>query len=291
MALRANVLGLKFNLFFSLLVLLLIGPQIYHSWQKAEKNREIIRELNSKIATSLQSFESEQQALEQKQLQAGYVLVKGSHRKFSVKRLNDFMQKVPYHQKHLFYTWRWDGVKEATASAIGLDSNSYFANSYLIGFKPFNTDSVWKPLYTLALRKKYEFDHIQYNGLQEVWQNSKQAYYHTRGDCEDHAIILADWLIEMGYNARVALGEWKNQGHAWVVLFYNGQEYVLESTSKHRPNKLSDFIYASAAIEYRPTYQFNRDKFWVNTGSKYTTSYGDEKWQMRSRFIRKYKPS
>ena len=275
-------MGKKFNFIYYLIAFSLIMPQLHQSWQIVVQDKELQQEINGNILESLQGFDS---SLNQKQIQSGYVNVRGSAMRFSDDELNRYMQQVPLEQKYLFYTWHWDGIREATASAIGLDSNSYFANSYLIGFKPFDTDSVWKPLYTLALRKKYEFDHILHNGLQEVWQNSRQAYFHTRGDCEDHAIILADWLIELGYTARVALGEWNNQGHAWVVLFHNGQEYVLESTSKHKPNKLSDFIYADSAIDYHPTYQFDRSGFWVNSGSKYTTSYGDEKWQLRSNFV------
>ena len=68
--------------------------------------------------------------------------------------------------------------------------------------------------------------------MREIWQNSRQAYLHTRGDCEDHAIILADWLIALGHDARVVLGNHRGGGHAWVVLFQDGREMILEATSK-----------------------------------------------------------
>ena len=172
-----------------------------------------------------------------------------------------------------------------TGSAPGVDKLSYFANSFLIGFKPFDTDSVWQPLATLALRKNYVLDHILYGpGMAEIWQNSKQAYKYTRGDCEDHAIILADWLIAMGHDARVVLGKYNGGGHAWVVLFRDGKEYILEATSKQRPRGLKDLQLARLATKYQPVYQFDRKNFWVNSGSVYTTKYRDSKWQLRSTF-------
>ena len=82
-------------------------------------------------------------------------------------------------------------------------------------------------LYTVARRKRYQYDHITYPGRSEVWQSSQQAFYSAVGDCEDHAILLADWLIGLGYDARVAVGDYDGAGHAWVVLFAEGQEFLL----------------------------------------------------------------
>ena len=64
------------------------------------------------------------------------------------------------------------------------------------------------PLYTLAQRKRYQLDAKQYAGRSEVWQTSRQAFFYPRGDCEDHAIALADWLIEMGEDARWRSAKW-----------------------------------------------------------------------------------
>ena len=174
-----------------------------------------------------------------------------------------------------------------TYAATGIDKNPYFANSFLVGFMPFETDKAWMPMATLSMRKYYLLDHQLYGPtMEDIWQNSEQAYYHSHGDCEDHAVLLADWLIGLGYDARVVIGEVPEGGHAWVVLFLDGVEYVLESTSKRRANSIKDFYLARRATDYRPKLQFNRDKLWVNTGSMYTTTYTGPKWVLRSSFQR-----
>ena len=223
----------------------------------------------------------------QNQEQDGHVESNISNWNFSTTQLQARVAQLPLSRKHQFYTWSTNGDPEVTGSASGVDELAYFANSFLVGFKPFTTKSVWEPLATLALRKNYILDHQLYGPeLAEVWQNSRQAYKYTRGDCEDHAIILADWLIAQGHDARVVLGKYNNGGHAWVVLEYQGNDYVLESTSKRRPRNVNDFLLARLATAYQPIYQFDRENFWVNTGSSYTTKYRDAKWELRSKFVR-----
>ena len=142
------------------------------------------------------------------------------------------------------------------------------------------------PLYMLATRKLYQYDHLQYSGLKDVWQNSIQAYKNTRGDCEDHAIALADWLIGLGLDARVALGTFKEEGHAWVIVFKEGKEYLLEATKKTRISHWSRYRLAKVEADYHPTHLFNRDTLWINTGSKYTVSYSGKNWKQASTFHR-----
>ena len=169
--------------------------------------------------------------------------------------------------------------------ATGIDQRPYFSNSYLVGFVPFETESVWVPLATLGMRKRYVLDHVQHGpGMTDIWQNSEQAYYYGHGDCEDHAVLLADWLIGLGYDARVVIGEIPQGGHAWVVLFIEGKTYVLEATDKRRPTSVHDFIPAARATQYRPRMQFNRTEFWENTGSTMTVDYRGAKWLRRSLF-------
>ena len=219
--------------------------------------------------------------------QVGYVDSKLGEWRFTTNQLQKKIHELPSLRRHHFYTWSAQDRQEVTGSASGVDKLAYFANSFLIGFKPFETTSVWQPLATLALRKNYVLDHVLYGpSMAEIWQNSKQAYKYTRGDCEDHAIILADWLIAMGHDARVVLGKYNGGGHAWVVLFKDGREYVLEATSKQRPRGLKDLQLARLATDYLPLYQFDRKNFWVNSGSVYTTKYRDSKWQLRSTFTR-----
>jgi len=138
----------------------------------------------------------------------------------------------------------------------------------------------------LAVKKRYQFDHLQYSGLADVWQNSIQAFYYARGDCEDHSIVLADWLISLGKDARVALGDYNGNGHAWVVLIHDQKEYILEATSKRKIKSLKHYPLAGLARGYHPTFQFNRTEFWVNTGTKFTTKYTGKHWVLRSRFVK-----
>ncbi|MCP3923385.1 MAG: transglutaminase domain-containing protein [Desulfobacterales bacterium] len=196
--------------------------------------------------------------------------------------LQQYQQNWTIKKKAAFYTWSWYGVKNATASAFGLDRKAHFVNSYLVNYHPFDARYLWEPLYTLAMTKKYQYDHLQYSGILEVWQNSRQAFFFPRGDCEDHALILADWLISMGEDARVAVGKYKNGGHAWVILFKNGREYLLEATSK-RKKKKDTFPLAVLQTDYKPNMMFNRTHFWFRHG-KQTTKYSGKAWRVMSVF-------
>lgn len=168
--------------------------------------------------------------------------------------------------------------------ALGIDKKFHLSNFYLEGYAPFETNKLWVPLQTLAQKKTYELDSLQYTGYKEIWQTSSQAFKYTRGDCEDHAIALADWLIEMGEDARVVAGFYKKEGHAWVVLFKDGNEYILEATSKG--NFTNPYPLAKYQTSYRPQIMFNREYFWFNKGSINTTSYSSENWLKKTIYHR-----
>ncbi len=177
-----------------------------------------------------------------------------------------------------------NGAKEFTASATGTDLKHHIVNSYLVGFIPFRTKNTWIPWQTLARKKTYQIDQLTYKGRPDVWQTSKQAYKITRGDCEDHAIALADWLIGMGNDARVVVGTYKGEGHAWVVLLKAGKEFILEATQKSNINTMIRFPLATQMPGYHPSYMFNRTHFWKNTGSRITSNYSSSKWIKKSRY-------
>lgn len=162
----------------------------------------------------------------------------------------------------------------------------FFVNGYLNGFVPYNVQNIWGPLKYIQTRLKYQTDKVGYNNRKEVWQTAKESYIKLRGDCEDHAILLADWLIGLGYDARVVVGKVKFsgrlEGHAWVILFKDGQEYLLEATKKSKWNALP---LAKTLPYYFPKFMFNRKDFWVNTGSVVTTKYLDSKWKKSGKFI------
>ncbi|NND83157.1 MAG: transglutaminase domain-containing protein [Gammaproteobacteria bacterium] len=265
---------------FAWLIACLFALSILDSFKERAEQRQIIQKAE-------QFAPDASIKIEQMGEQFGVANATQGYYRFKTEDLWQKVAQIPAHRRHRFYMWSGNRQTEFIGSASGVDRNPYFANSFLVGFTPFQTDSVWEPLATLALRKSYVLDHKLYGpDMAEVWQNSRQAYAYSRGDCEDHALILADWLIGMGHDARVALGEYNGGGHAWVVLLYEGRDYILEATSKRRPRGINDFILASLATDYLPLYQFNRDQFWVNTGSKFTTRYRDQKWRLSANFIR-----
>lgn len=180
--------------------------------------------------------------------------------------------------------WTVSGDRHAFATAPGFDRIHHFVNAYLEGYAPFEAENIFTPLQTLARVKTYQFDHLDATGHQELWQTSREAFYYTRGDCEDHALALADWLMEMGEDARVVSGDYRGEGHAWVILFKNGKEYLFEATDKRRA--MRQLSLASMHPDYQPRWMFNRDYFWYNTGSPRTVKYSGRKWKRKSRYAK-----
>ena len=182
------------------------------------------------------------------------------------------------------FTYSFGDIGAYTMSSQNVDGFQYIVNAFLEGYEPLKVDNIFLPLYILSQRKSYMLDDQQYMGRPEVWQSSRQAFFYPRGDCEDHAIVLADWLIQMGEDARVVLGDYKGDGHAWVVVLKNGKEYLLESTQKSGLSRIKSYPLAVLHTEYHPLYMFNREYFWVNNGSKFTTDYSGYQWEMKSRY-------
>jgi len=262
-----------------LLVLIYFGTTAYF-WYQSE-NQRIALERAEKVEKELHFLKQSQQTI-----QSGQITSHLNKESFHSKDLDQAISYIEGNDKASNFIWQDMAGTAFAYAAKGVDKNYYFANSYLIGFQPYETDKVWQPLVTLALKKTYQFDHEQYGQKwQDIWQNSHQAYLYSHGDCEDHAILLADWLIEMGYDARVALGRVPSGGHAWVILFHDGKEYLLEATDKRRPRSLGDFKLAKYAPEYQPEFQFNRTQFWTNTGSKLTTLYSGSNWVEASSYL------
>jgi len=181
--------------------------------------------------------------------------------------------------------WKFRQANYVTATATAIDKQDYFVNSYLVGFQPFAVDALWQPFYIVATRKRYLLDSTQY-GLDDIWQNSAQSYLNTRGDCEDHALLLADWLIGLGVDARVVLGTYQGAGHAWVVALHDGETFLLEATSKRRYRNWNAYPLAGVSAGYRPTAMFNRSGFWVNSGNPNSRDYSGSHWQRVSNFSR-----
>lgn len=171
------------------------------------------------------------------------------------------------------------GITYNNFFAKGTDGQSYPANAYLKGFAPFKTDKFWLPLLAVGLRVKY-MDDFQ-TKIDDIWQTSPETYVKMTGDCEDHAILLADWMISLGYDARVVTGTLGGDGHAWVVLYKDGNEYLLEATSKASNRR---FPLVSLHPEYAPRIMFNRDYFWSTLSEDKLTHVPVKRWVLISKF-------
>ncbi len=218
--------------------------------------------------------------------QNGRVVFTRSNEVLTQSRIQQNIQKHKNKQQRSYiYFWLDRFKNNATATAMGLDWQHHFVNSYLVGLRPFAVENQWLPLYILSKRKTYQLDSEQY-GAADLWQNSAQAFQLLRGDCEDHALALADWLISEGVDAKVVIGKYKTGGHAWVVAEKNNQSYLLEATSKRSGKAWNHYPLASVSRHYYPQYMFNRKNFWVNTASHTTKDYQGSHWLKTSEFTR-----
>jgi predicted transglutaminase-like cysteine proteinase len=224
---------------------------------------------------------------EKESAKGNYIQILQNGNKFSEQQIHSHFQNRSINEMTLGVAyWSFLNNPPVTASAFGTDYLHHFVNHYLVGYAPFQTKILWIPQYTISMRLTYQLDAQQYGGFKEVWQNSREAFINTRGDCEDHALALTDWLIEIGIDARVVLGSYKNQGHAWVVVFLESGVFLLESTSKQKNKSWRHYPLAKFEINYHPKCMFNRDYFWLNNGSSYTTLYEGNNWVKKSRFYR-----
>jgi predicted transglutaminase-like cysteine proteinase len=114
---------------------------------------------------------------------------------------------------------------------------------------------IWKAVLD---RVRYSKDLQGLHGNLDTWQLADETWRYKNGDCEDSSILLADWLIGRGFDARVVIGTTdKREGHAWCVVNLEGTTYLLETTDAN-PD-IRNLPYAAAlARHYLPRFQFNR---------------------------------
>ncbi|RBP47411.1 transglutaminase superfamily protein [Roseimicrobium gellanilyticum] len=97
----------------------------------------------------------------------------------------------------------------------------------------------------------------------DAWQTARETQALGRGDCEDSAILLADWLLARGFEARVALGRYAERGgHAWVIVRLEGEEYLLESTEGTTGARKAPLL-SEVGSRYVPEILFDRDAFYT----------------------------
>lgn len=269
--------------------LVMVAVLIIILFDKSGGNRDATRQSSRLRAEVLMEAEGYAKVIPQALMlndeQQGKAISSRTGETLTSEYIQQWISKSGKHPQQQAYSFIWnDKTKQPfTESSMGLDRKHYIANSFLVGIQPFETGNPWLPLYALANRKTYQLDSEQYQGA-DVWQNSAQAFKYLRGDCEDHAIVLADWLISMGIDARVVLGRYKEGGHAWVVAFLHGEAYLLEATSKREVQDWKHYPLASVTQHYYPTAMFNRTRFWVKRASAHSRDYSQSAWEEASRF-------
>lgn len=129
-------------------------------------------------------------------------------------------------------------------------------------------ESIWKRVLDHC---QYQTDHDtdNFGPAKDSWQTSAETLQRRSGDCEDTSILLADWLISRGIDARVVIGETTAlQGHSWCVARVEGEVYLLETTvdSDEAPEHAP--LAAELADRYRPEYLFDRDRLYFFTDAR-----------------------
>jgi len=128
--------------------------------------------------------------------------------------------------------------------------------------------AIWMKLTT---KNRYQRDAERIGGG-DSWNLPAETLRRGTGDCEDTSLLLAQLLLDRGYEARVVLGKHRGQGHAWCVLRLEGQSYLLESTTSRsdldRPPLISE-----CALDYEPEYQFDADRMYFKGFEGWTGEY------------------
>jgi hypothetical protein len=137
--------------------------------------------------------------------------------------------------------------------------------------------ALWR---VVAERCEYELDQDRADdsgdGNREVWKTSAETWAEASGDCEDTSILLADVLIEAGFEARVAIGWNGNIGqHAWVVVKAGDRQYLLETTLQKDIGREDLSEVAAAASFYQPEQLFDREQIYYSTArpERFTKDY------------------
>jgi len=113
----------------------------------------------------------------------------------------------------------------------------------------------------------------------DAWQTALETQTLGTGDCEDTAILLADWLIARGFQARVAIGRYAERGcHAWVVVRLDKQDYLLESTEGASYARQPPLL-AEMGSRYVPELLFDKDAFYTRMDNAET--WNGDYWSAR----------
>jgi hypothetical protein len=173
--------------------------------------------------------------------------------------------------------------------AVDTQGNYRPVNEFLTGYMPPNTllpgptklqelMAIWQAetqlcRYLTDGRKEHD----------DAWQTARETRELRQGDCEDSAILLADWLLTRGFQARVAIGRYdaKKSAHAWVTVRVDGSEFLLESTEAplglQRPPLVREL-----GARYVPELLFDRSAIYIPKGPDATVVsdyWSEDRWQ------------
>lgn len=167
-----------------------------------------------------------------------------------------------------------------TYAVVAADEHGRFryVNEFLTGYSPpavFSRDqsrvhelfTIWSAVHSNCV---YTKDPGEKKQATDCWQTSLETQRLGRGDCEDSAIFLCDWLLARNFQARVALGRYGDLGgHAWVVVKLDDREYLLEST-EGRPDPTNPPLASQVGSRYIPEVLFDRQAIYVRSSPSQT---------------------
>ena len=174
--------------------------------------------------------------------------------------------------------------------ASDLQARYRYANEFLTGYQPpavypegqtrvEQLFAIWSAVHKSCV---YTRDPAHEKQRTDRWQTALETQTLGQGDCEDSSILLADWLIARGFEARVALGKYGDiGGHAWCVVRLDGMEYLLESTVEGNPDFNSPPLVSRIGSRYVPEVLFDRWHIYTRNSNRQTWNgdyWSDSLW-------------
>jgi hypothetical protein len=111
----------------------------------------------------------------------------------------------------------------------------YFEGESSVKVKKYREVCKW------LVKCKYKKDAALF-GRPDVWQHPLEFEKLKKGDCDDHALWAWRKLVEIGLEAQLVCGTWREPGsktrptgHAWVIFKKSGKKswHILECTEKN----------------------------------------------------------
>jgi len=120
------------------------------------------------------------------------------------------------------------------------------------------------PPYMDCLIKANSLPFVSETAGYDIWYPPNVALKRNKGDCEEHAFLLYDYLDKKEIKSRVVFGYMegnKQKGHAWVELVHEGTTYILDQSilKIYEKAKIVNDRNNLDYIEYDPSLGFQKD--------------------------------